>query len=56
MLRYTYLARLVSFHEISEIQKHKMLKLLSLKHHRAPRMDRWNIRGTLCSVTDLPVL
>jgi hypothetical protein len=41
-----------SFRGNSELRKPKMAKLLSMNHHRAPRMDRWTIHGTVLSVTD----
>ena len=35
-----------------KLRKQKMADLLLVDHHRAPRMDRWAIYGTVRSVTN----
>ena len=32
--------------------KHEIAELLSMNHHRAPRSDGWNIRGSIRPVKD----
>jgi len=41
-----------SFHWTSELLKQTMAELLSMNHHRAPRMDLCTIHGTVHSATD----
>jgi len=41
-----------SFRGISDFRKQKMVKLLSMDHHRGSVIDRWAIHGTVHSVTD----
>jgi len=40
------------FLDLKDFLKHEIAELLSMKHHRAPRMDGWNIRGSIHSVKD----